>query len=147
MITLEVYDERVPEPARLGAERYLAIARAVNEAVPDGPDGAITVTYVEDDEIRRLNRMYRGKDAVTDVLSFGSGMPETGEVGDVIISFAQAERQALSFAEDGSAPDIELECTDLVVHGILHVLGFDHERPEDADRMFPLQDRIVERAL
>lgn len=148
MITIEVHDDAVPEGARLGAARYVAIARAVNDAVPDSPDGVVSVTYVDDNAIRRLNRMYRNKDAVTDVLSFASGMPkESGEVGDVIISFAQAERQAAAFAQDGASPDVELECTDLVVHGILHILGHDHERPEDADRMFPLQDSIVARVL
>lgn len=146
MITLEVHDELVPETFRLGDERYLRLARAVNEALPAAPDGIIAVSYVDDAEITRLNRMYRHQDAVTDVLSFASGIPQSGEVGDVIIDFAQAERQAAAFVEHGM-PDIELECTDLVVHGILHILGFDHERPEDADRMFPLQDSIVAKVL
>lgn len=147
MITLEVHDDLVPPEARLSAVRYEAIKRAVNNAVPDCADGVVSITYVSDDEIRRLNRMYRAKDAVTDVLSFASGMPkESGEVGDVIISFDQARRQAESFA-DNSELDIELECTDLVVHGILHILGYDHELPQDAERMFPLQDSIVERVL
>ncbi len=147
MITLETHDNLVPIAFRLGAERYLAITRAVNAALLETPDGLITVTYVTDDEIRRLNRMYREKDAVTDVLSFASGMPgETGDVGDIIVSFPQAERQALAYSENGVA-DIELECTDLVIHGILHILGYDHERPEDADKMFPLQDRLVAQVL
>lgn len=140
MITLTVDDSLVPEGARLGA-RYDAIAASVNAALPTLPDGEVAVSYISDDEIRRLNRMYRGKDAVTDVLSFASGFPEQShELGDVLISYDQAVRQA----ENG---DVELECTDLVVHGILHVLGYDHERAEDAERMFPLQDRIVAESL
>jgi probable rRNA maturation factor len=58
----------------------------------------------------------------------------------VLISYPQAERQA----EDG---DIELELADLLVHGILHLMGHDHERAEDADKMFPLQDAIVAEIL
>lgn len=140
MITLNVDDELVPAEARLG-NRYATIAAAVHAALPNAPDGEIAVTYVPDDEIRRLNRMYRQKDAVTDVLSFASGFPEQShELGDVIVSYDQAVRQA-------EAGDVELECVDLVVHGILHVLGYDHERPEDADAMFPLQDRIVAASL
>lgn len=139
MIQLEVHDDLVPGAARLAPERYAKIADAVHALLPQAPDGVLAVTFVTDDEIRRLNRMYRNKDAVTDVLSFASGLPG-GELGDVLIAFAQAERQA----EDG---DIELECADLVVHGILHVLGYDHERPEDAEVMFPLQDAIVARIL
>lgn len=140
MITLTIDDSLVPEDARLGV-RYDVIAASVNAALPALPDGEIAVSYISDDEIRRLNRMYRGKDAVTDVLSFASGFPEQShELGDVLISYDQAVRQA----ENG---DVELECTDLVVHGILHVLGYDHERAEDAERMFPLQDRIVAASL
>ncbi len=148
MITLNVDDDIVPVNARLG-NRYATIAHAVHAALPNAPDGEVAVTYVPDDEIRRLNRMYRQKDAVTDVLSFASGFPEQShELGDVIISYDQAVRQSTSFANDvASSADVELECVDLVVHGILHVLGYDHERPEDADVMFPLQDRIVAASL
>lgn len=139
MITLEVHDDLVPVDVRLHPDRYARIADGVNALLPHAPDGVVAITFIDDAEIRRLNRMYRGKDAVTDVLSFASGIPG-GEVGDVLISFPQAERQA----EDG---DVELECVDLVTHGVLHVLGHDHERPEDAAVMFPLQDAIVARAL
>ncbi len=156
MITLEVDDDLVPAQARLGAARYLAIAAAVNAALPGLMDGVININYITDEEIQRLNRMYRGKDAITDVLSFASGMPEqSGEIGDVLIDFAQAERQALAAVESAPhrsnssyrANDIELECADLVVHGILHCLGYDHIEPADAEEMFPLQDAIVAKIL
>lgn len=140
MITLTIDDDLVPVALRLGT-RYDAIAAAVNAALPQAPDGEIAVSYISDSEIQRLNRMYRQKDAVTDVLSFAGAFPEVSrEVGDVLVSFDQATRQA----ENG---DVELECVDLVVHGILHVLGYDHERAEDAAAMFPLQDTIVAAAL
>jgi len=143
MITLAVDDDLVPVDARLGAERYLAIAAAVNAALPSLMDGVINVAYITDEEIQRLNRMYRSKDAVTDVLSFASGMPEqSGEIGDVLISFAQATRQA-----ETAGGDLELECADLVVHGVLHCLGYDHIDPADAEEMFPLQDAIVAQIL
>lgn len=140
MITLDIHDAYVPEAERLSPERYARIARAANAALPSPPDGTIVVTYVSDEEIRRLNRMYRGKDAVTDVLSFASGFAgQSRELGDVLIAFVQAKRQA-----EG---DVELECVDLVAHGVLHVLGYDHEVPQDAQRMFPLQDAIVAQSL
>lgn len=110
------------------------IATAFARHVP-GVDGEFSVAFVDDAEIQRLNRMYRAKDKVTDVLSFASG-DQHGPLGDVIISVPQAIRQA----EGG---DVELEFTDLLVHGMLHILGHDHETAEDADRMFPLQDAIV----
>ncbi len=143
MITLEVDDDLVPADARLGAERYLAIAAAVNAALPGLMDGVVNINYITDEEIKRLNRMYRSKDAITDVLSFASGMPEqSGEIGDVLIDIAQATRQA-----DAADNDLELECADLVVHGILHCLGYDHIEPADAEEMFPLQDAIVAKIL
>jgi probable rRNA maturation factor len=106
-------------------------------------DGAcsLSVCIVGDDEIRRLNRDHRGLDEVTDVLSFPvdgldplpPGMER--ELGDVVISIAQARRQA---AEAG-VTDVE-ELTSLVVHGVLHLAGFDHET--DAGEMFERQDRL-----
>ncbi len=140
MITLDVTDDAVPEVQRLSPEIYEKIATAVSNRFID-IEGTVGVSYVNDEKIRRLNRMYRQKDAVTDVLSFASDFSEqTSILGDVIISFDQAVRQA----EDG---DIELELVDLIVHGILHVLGFDHETAEEADEMFPIQDELIAKTL
>lgn len=140
MITLEIVDDNVPRAHRLSEETSRRIIEACAQHFPD-IQGTIGVSYVDDDEIRRLNRVYRGKDAVTDVLSFASDFSgQTGILGDIVISFNQALRQC----EEG---DITLELVDLVVHGILHVLGYDHEVPEDAAVMFPLQDILVNAAL
>ncbi len=140
MIELDVVDDVVPAGEALSEPMYRAIARAVSARFPD-VGGVIGISYVDDGEIRRLNRMYRGKDAVTDVLSFSSDFVEhTGTLGDVVLSYAQAVRQA----EEG---DVEFELVDLIVHGILHVLGHDHEEPADAALMFPLQDSLVASVL
>ncbi len=72
------------------------------------------------------------------VASGGAGL--SGQLGDVLISYPQAVRQA----EEG---DVELEIADLFVHGVLHILGYDHEVAEDADVMFPLQDKLVAEIL
>lgn len=136
MIELDVVDDVVPADEALPETTYQKIAEVVSARFPD-VGGVIGVSYVDDGEIRRLNRMYRGKDAVTDVLSFASDFVEhTGTLGDVIISYAQAVRQA----EEG---DVELELVDLIIHGVLHVLGYDHEEPADAVIMFPIQDSLV----
>ena len=136
MITFDVEQDLVPEEHRYAPERLARLAQAVAAHVPNAPRGNVGVSFVDDHEIQRLNRVYRQKDKVTDVLSFASDFAEqTGHLGDVIISYAQAVRQA-----DG---DIELELTDLLAHGVLHILGYDHEEPQDAAVMFPLQDAIV----
>lgn len=141
MITFDLEHDLVPSEHRVSAERLAAIANAVAARVSHANRGTIGVSFVDDGEIRRLNRLYRGKDAVTDVLSFAADFGEqTGQLGDVVIAYDQAVRQA----QDG---DVELEIADLLVHGILHVLGYDHEVPEDAAVMFPIQDAIVAEIL
>ncbi len=140
MITLEVVDDIVPEASRLGGEHYEKMSRAFAVRFSD-VEGTIGVSFVDDNEIRRLNRLYRQKDAVTDVLSFASDFAEqTRYLGDVVVSFDQAIRQS-------EAEDIELELVDLIVHGMLHILGYDHEKPDDAAVMFPLQDSLVANVL
>ena len=107
------------------------------------PDDELSVVLVSDAAIRRLNRDWRGKDAPTDVLSFAMSEGEFGDVnpggvlGDVIISVETAERQAATRAEElgGAAYGIDEELAFLLVHGVLHLLGHDHEDEEDAREM------------
>ncbi len=96
---------------------------------------------------RSLNRSWRGQDRVTDVLSFPSGAeaplpagaePELRLAGEVVVALPQCLRQA---AERCEAPGREL--ARLVVHGLLHCLGYDHERPEDRARMSPRERRYL----
>lgn len=141
MITFDAEQDLVPKGERFSLARLKKIAGSLDVALREPTTGIISLSFVDDAEIQRLNRMYRKKDKVTDVLSFASPDGDrSGYLGDVIISYPQAVRQA----EDG---DLELELTDLLVHGILHVLGYDHEKAEDADEMFPLQDEIVAKSL
>ncbi len=97
----------------------------------------VSVAFVSEAEIRRLNKAYRRRNAVTDVLSFGDG--EAGQLGEVLICFAQARRQARALGHP-----VRQEALFLLVHGLLHLFGYDHERPIDAHRMFPLQSRILD---
>lgn len=95
-------------------------------------DAEVSVSFVSNNEIRNLNRIYRNKDSVTDVLSFpltgddGSVEinPETGAVllGDVVISLETAVKQAQSYGHS-----LEREVGFLTVHSMLHLLGYDHE--------------------
>jgi len=141
MISFDVYQRVVPAAHRISRTRLAKLSQAFAKHVSSQAEGKVDVSFISDEEIRRLNRMYRDKDKVTDVLSFAAGdRGMSGQLGDVLISYPQAVRQA----EDG---DIELELADLLVHGILHLMGHDHERAEDADVMFPLQDAIVAEIL
>jgi probable rRNA maturation factor len=111
-----------------------------------GESGAeLSVALVDDAEMQRLNRDWRGKDRTTDVLAFAlregelADVQEPGLLGDVVVSVPTAERQA---RERGHA--LERELAELLVHGILHLLGYDHERsPAEARRMFREQRRVL----
>lgn len=125
-----------------------ALARSVLATVPATlPQGAITVAMVGNRVVRRLNRDYRGLDTPTDVLSFpaGDAMPDgldglTGYLGDIVISAEMAERQARR-----AGHTIEREMAELLIHGMLHLLGYDHET--DQGEMDRLEMRLRRKLL
>lgn len=105
----------------------------------------LTVVVEDNARLQDLNRDYREVDAPTDVLSFSLNEkdPETNRLylGDVIISFPKAQEQA---AKAGHTVMAELEL--LTVHGILHLLGHDHAKPKENEKMWAAQEDIL-RAL
>jgi probable rRNA maturation factor len=118
-------------------------ARLVARKAPPTRATGFSIVLAGDARVRRLNRDFRGKDASTDVLSFPSGVLElpdgTRPLGEIVISVAQAARQA---ARAGHSLASELRL--LVIHGYLHLLGYDHE--VDDGTMMRLQARLA-RAL
>ena len=115
---------RIPSKRTLG--RYLKEAE-----VAVGLSGQVTVLLTTDRTIRDLNRRFRGKDEATDVLSFPSTNPAEGPekiAGDLAISVETARKQA---AEQGHTLGVELRV--LMLHGLLHLAGYDHET--DAGKM------------
>jgi probable rRNA maturation factor len=105
----------------------------------------LSVLLTDDPSIRILNREWRRKDRPTDVLSFPAGAPPPGStgprhLGDVILSLDTARRQAR--AHRRSLPD-ELDL--YLAHGLLHLLGHDHHRRRDAERMAALEARLLGR--
>lgn len=112
-------------------------------------DPYVSVTLVDNEFIHNINREYRHIDRPTDVISFAfldgdenkDKMFQSGEMvvlGEIYISFDKAREQAISY---GHSLDRELKF--LFVHGILHLLGYDHMTPEDEKIMFALQDEIL----
>jgi probable rRNA maturation factor len=101
---------------------------------------ALGLHVVDDDEIRALNKQHRGKDAHTDVLSFPLHDPNgmrfvlppgaPANLGDVVISLPRVHDQAQDFGHS-----VERELAYLVAHGVLHLLGYDHEEEADRRRM------------
>ena len=109
-------------------------ARAAILAAPRLPHGAyqVTVVLTDDAEMRNLNRTWRGKDAATNVLSFPAddGIRERGLLGDVVLAYETT-------LEEARQQNIALQdhVSHLVVHGVLHLLGFDHAEDEAAELM------------
>ena len=106
--------------------------------------GMVDVTLISDTEIRELNRIHRGIDKVTDVLSFPmpNEVDPTGRVflGDVLISKKRAEEQAGDYGHS-----LERELAFLTVHGALHLLGYDHETERERAEMRGREDFIMEK--
>lgn len=146
-----------PEEGWGGDVDWQALAeRAVGAAIRHSPYGdleqsaaaiEVSVRFADDEEVRRLNADYRGKDKPTNVLSFpmvqrdllaGLGNSDDGEVllGDIVLARGVCEREA---AEKGIAA--ETHASHLIVHGTFHLLGFDHVEEAEGDAM-----EAVERA-
>jgi rRNA maturation RNase YbeY len=142
-VTVEVraHGRRTPRLAarlRRSAERLLAALRL--------PDAELSVLLVSDRAMRRLNRAWRGRDRPTDVLAFaqreGAGGAPPGLLGDVVISVDTARRQA---AERGAR--LAEEAERLLVHGLLHLLGYDHERSAAEAARMRRRERALARRL
>lgn len=111
-------------------------------ALPDAP-AELSVLFAADDAVRALNTRWRGKDTPTNVLSFPAapvprGAPPGAVLGDIVLARETIAREA---AIDGKSFDAHL--THLIVHGLLHLLGYDHVKEEDADEMERLERAIL----
>ena len=114
------------------------------------PDAEIGLSFIGDRGIRSLNRIYRGKDRPTDVLSFSlahsSRLKRSARdlpplfLGDVVISVPTARRQA-----SARQHSLKREIAWLMTHGVLHLLGYDHESSKDADRMRRKERAVLRR--
>ena len=119
------------------AARVEGAARAALAAAA-GHDGEaeLSVVLADDAAVRALNQRWRGRDAPTNVLSFASG--ERPLLGDVVLAYETVAREA---AEQGK--HLADHLAHLVAHGVLHLLGFDHEAADEAETMEALERRIL----
>lgn len=133
-ITLVVEDETWRSHRGLQTRLKLA-AEAARKA--GKLKGDVTILLSDDAKLRTLNHDFRGKDKATNVLSFPGA---DGYAGDIAIAHgvtaAEAKEASKTFAD---------HATHLVVHGMLHLAGYDHERPKDAKIMEPLEVKILKR--
>jgi len=112
--------------------------------VPAAVHRSITVAFIDDARMKELNELFRGKSSTTDVLSFPHEPdefdPDQSNLGDIVISAKQAKKQA---GDNGLTLDVEIK--QLILHGLLHLCGYDHET--DDGEMNALELRLRQEAL
>jgi len=123
----------IPRAAPVRWQALLSVTNAVLRR-----SARISCTFVSSQTIRTLNRRYRGKNRPTNVLSFGWESSSGDVMGDVVLcrSVIRAEVKSVQYNN---------HLDHLFVHGILHVLGYDHERPTDVRKMEALEKKILAR--
>lgn len=139
MITLEIsesYRSLInPEPIEKAAKTTL-----VQQAA--SPDAELTIVVTDDNQLHQLNREYRDIDSPTDVLSFPADFTdpesEMPYLGDILISYERAKVQAAA-GRHSEIAELQL----LVVHGVLHLLGYDHTTPDEKTQMWAAQTEIL----
>ncbi|HKP69290.1 MAG TPA: rRNA maturation RNase YbeY [Pyrinomonadaceae bacterium] len=111
---------------KLDAKSFEPFISNLTEVVDEADNGSFSVAFVSDRRMKELNGFFRGKDSTTDVLSFpheaDEFQPNENFLGDIVISAEQAERQA---KENKLTLDNEIQ--QLILHGLLHLCGYDHE--------------------
>ena len=151
MAKLKVYIKDTQHEVKIPVGIRLLIRRCCQAVLTTenfGHDTEVSVSFVDNEEIRKLNAQYRNKDMETDVLSFplceGDHLEINAEngfvlLGDIVISMEMAVKQAKMYGHV-----LEREVAFLTVHSMLHLLGYDHERgPAEEKEMFALQDALL----
>lgn len=137
VITIQLYDSRWKALLKPYAKTVrLACAAAL-------PGGDITVVLADDAFVQKLNRDFRGKDEPTNVLSFPESSipnPQSRYLGDVILARQTVEREAKAQGKTARAHAVHL-----LVHGTLHLLGHDHKRDREAEKMEALEVKILKK--
>ncbi len=128
---------------KIDAKAFLPFADSVREAADETRGGDFSVAFVSDRRMIELNKFFRDKDSTTDVLSFPHEPdefdPNQNNIGDIVISVEQAQKQA---EENGLT--LEAEIKQLMLHGVLHLCGYDHEIDggEMNERELELRDKL-----
>jgi probable rRNA maturation factor len=124
----------------LARKALTAALAAIDDDIPEGAE--VSLLFSDDAYVRALNREYRGKDSATNVLSFPAPRRQGGgfrpELGDIAFAAQTVAREAA--AEELALPD---HLTHLLVHGLLHLIGYDHEEDGEAVMMEGLETSIL----
>lgn len=139
------------DPSFQDEENERVIERVCEEAAlvyALGPNAEISILLCHNDYIHKLNKQYRNIDRPTDVLSFalnegdedGYDGPDTALLGDIVISLEKVDEQAKEYGHS-----FERELAYLTIHGMLHILGYDHQTPEEKAEMRKEEEFVLQR--
>jgi len=130
--------EHVPKLEALTARAIAACGEAVGAEFAEGSE--VCVTYLDDAAIRALNAEWRKIDAPTNVLSFPTPGPAEAKLllGDIVVAYGTVAREAQE-----QERRFEDYLVHMIVHGFLHLIGYDHEVPEEAEAMEALERRVA----
>ena len=136
-------DERWSTHSGLNDEYITRIVDAVlnTQTIDSDLQAELSVVFSNDEQIQVLNKDYRGKDKPTNVLSFpqdGGEVPGLLVLGDIILAYETIAREA-----EEQEKDFFDHLTHLIVHGVLHLLGYDHENDQEAEEMEALEVEIL----
>ncbi|MBW1741088.1 MAG: rRNA maturation RNase YbeY [Deltaproteobacteria bacterium] len=142
---MEILIEDRQDRYRLAHEEIKRKAKIILNALGCCPDGELSILVVGDRHIAELNKTYLGRSGPTNVIAFPMQEGPFGQInpnllGDVVISLDTAAREA-----QDAGLSLESRFNELLIHGILHLFGFDHEKtPEDAERMANKTEELLE---
>ena len=143
-MTIEILNE---SGAEVDVKELAGLARFTMDRLRVHPQAELCIKLVDEDTIAQLNAQWMEKEGPTDVLAFPmdelrpglvNEEPEEGVLGDLVLCHSIAEKQAAQ-AGHRTADEVDL----LTVHGILHLLGYDHAEPDEHREMFGLQARLL----
>ena len=143
-VSIEVEDQAWPALSGLDALAHAAIEAALAGAEIAGTDCEVAVLFTDDDSITTINAEWRGKGKPTNVLSFPTPVDlpvpdgEPRPLGDIVLAHGVIAREALE-----QSKTLHDHTTHLIVHGTLHLLGYDHETDNEAEEMEALERRIL----
>ena len=130
------------QTVRSAVQAAAATARmAGGAALPaTGSEGEISVVFTDDAAIRALNGRWRSQDSATNVLSFAQGGPgrEAGMLGDIVLAQETVAREAVL-----AGKQLDHHIAHMVIHGFLHLLGYDHQNDTDAQTMEDLERKAL----
>ena len=136
MISFEINYGALLGGARISKKRVCRIFAGVSRLFPKYKRADVSIAFVSEKEMERLNSCYHGGRGITDVLSFNDDT-KGRLLGEIILHYPRAVAQGKEHRH-GTMREIEI----LIAHGLLHLLGFDHRTKKEEERMFKIQNRL-----